>query len=53
MGNLEFRIYASLVVGIIGIALTFARRYNNRQDVNAGLGVAGWTIFTVFLLLIL
>lgn len=40
-----------IIVGILGTALTFARRWKNR-DSQAGLGIAGWTIATIFLVAI-
>lgn len=36
-----------LSVGIVGILLTFARRWHNKDDSSAGMGVAGWTIFII------
>lgn len=36
-------ILAKFIIGIMGTALTLARRYNNK-DPEAGMGIAGWTI---------
>lgn len=33
-----------IITGIVGIGLTFARRYNNSQDKYAGLFIAGFTL---------
>lgn len=35
-----------LAVGLIGVALTLARRWKNKSP-EAGLGVAGWTVFII------
>lgn len=42
---------AILIVGIVGTLLTFARRYKN-PDESAGMGIAGWTLFIIILLLL-
>jgi len=44
------KLIATIIIGIAGTGLTFARRYNNQNDKSAGLGVAGWTIFIFFLI---
>ena len=41
------KMLATIVIFIGGILLTLARRYKNENS-NAGLGIAGWTIFTIF-----
>ena len=38
------KLIATIIIGLTGIGLTFARRYNKPNDKTAGLGVAGWTI---------
>jgi len=40
-----------LAIGISGGLLTFGRRIQNPDDVDAGMGVAGWTIFIILLLI--
>ena len=44
------KLIATIIIGITGALITFARRYNNPHDSTAGLGVAGWTI-VIFLLM--
>jgi hypothetical protein len=39
----------ALVVGLIGIGLVISRRWKN-PDRQAGLGIAGWTLFIVWVL---
>jgi len=43
------RFWITIVISITGIALTIARRYKNK-DSTAGVGIAGWTIFILFML---
>ena len=43
------KFYLTIIIGLIGVALTVARRWKNK-DGGAGLGVAGWTIFIIFML---
>ena len=43
------KIIATLVIGIIGIFLTLVRRWKN-PDKDAGIGVAGWTVFIILCL---
>lgn len=43
----EQKITATMVIGVIGVLLTIARRYKN-NDKSAGLGVAGWIVFILF-----
>lgn len=42
------KVLATIVILLGGTLLTATRRWNN-TDNNAGLGIAGWTIATVFL----
>ena len=44
---MEEKILGTIVVGLIGTLLTFARRYNNTEDNTAGVGIAGWTMFII------
>lgn len=44
------KLIATIVIGVAGIGMTFARRYNNTDDRNAGLGVAGWTVFLLLVM---
>lgn len=44
------KLIATIVIGIAGIGMIFARRYNNAEDGAAGLGVAGWTVFILLLM---
>ncbi|KKK47935.1 hypothetical protein LCGC14_3150190 [marine sediment metagenome] len=43
------KFYLTIIIGLIGVALTAVRRWKNKDN-NAGLGVAGWTIFIIFIL---
>ena len=43
---MEEKILGTVVVGLVGTLLTVSRRYGN-EDTNAGLGIAGWTMFVI------
>jgi len=43
------KFYLTIVIGIIGIGLTIARRWKNKDE-DAGLGAAGFTILILFLM---
>ena len=43
------KLYATGVIGLVSTFLIVARRYKN-PDKQAGVGVAGWAIFTIFLI---
>ena len=45
--DFETSLFLTIILFFGGTILTFSRRYNN-DDPNAGLGVAGWTIFLIF-----
>jgi hypothetical protein len=47
MMDFETSLFLTIILFFGGTILTFSRRYNN-DDPNAGLGVAGWTIFLIF-----
>lgn len=47
--NMEERLLGTFIVGVIGIFLTIARRYSNK-DSDAGLGVAAWTLVVIVLI---
>ncbi len=40
------KLIVTIILGSIGILLTLARRWKN-PDGDAGIGVAGWTIFII------
>ena len=44
------KLIATILIGLFGTLLTFARKYNNQSNSSAGMGVAGWTIFILFLM---
>ena len=43
------KIIATAIILLGATMLTFARRWNNEAS-DAGVGVAGWAIFTVFII---
>ncbi len=47
---MEEKMLGTIVVGLVGTLLTFARRYNNKEDSAAGLGIAGWTMLILVLM---
>jgi hypothetical protein len=47
MSKYEVKLYATIVVGVATALMILVRRYNN-TDKNAGLGIGGWGIFTIF-----
>jgi len=49
--TIEQLTFLILAIGISGGLLTFGRRHLNPDDPSAGVGVAGWSIFIIFLLI--
>lgn len=46
---MDARCQRIVAVGLIGIVLTLARRWKNKSP-EAGIGVAGWTMFVILLI---
>jgi len=42
------RLLGVIIIGLVGVLLTFARRFKN-EDSDAGYGVAAWTIILIIL----
>lgn len=50
--SFEQLLYLIVVIGLIGSTLTFARRWENPDDSEAGMAPAGWTIVLIIIIVI-
>ena len=46
MNKEELKIIATIIIMICSACMIFARRWNN-TDKDAGIGIAGWTMFII------